>query len=1230
MAPVPPLFAQQVDVIRGRITGTDNEPLRDIPVVVTSISGNVNRTARTDRNGRFTITFPGGDGDYLVAINVLGYAAKRFEIKRAADEDILIADAKLTRVGAVLDAMKVTGARDRVSRNDVQQDIGGTERTMQNTVLPPDQMGDLAAMAATLPGVQLAPGQDGGANGFSVFGLGADQNNTTLNGMLFGGAGLPRDASVLSGLVTSPYDVSRGGFSGGQFNLRTQSGSNFSGRTLSLVGDAPQLQWSDAAARATGQEYRNASLGGSVSGPLVYDKAFYNMSYQLGRRSNDLQTLLNTSSTGLQASGVATDSVQRLVGILENARVPINFSGLPGSRLGDQGSLFGAIDLTPPSSTSGAAYNVTFNGSWNRQNPASPLATALPTTSGDRTGWSGGVQGRHSGYVMLRGIGILTESSAGFSASQNEGTPYMDLPGGRVRVNSAFTDGTNGVQNLSFGGNQFLGTSQGSNSVMAMNTLSWFSANNKHRLKLGTELRRDGSSQDQTINRLGTFTYNSLNDLQTGIPLSFTRALSPRERSASQMVGAISLGDSYRRTNTLQFQYGVRVDANQYLDAPARNTEVERTLDLRNDRVPNGVFVSPRLGFSWQYGTGPQIGAFAGAFRGPRAVVRGGIGVFQNTPQATLIGTAIDNTGLASAIQQLACVGAATPIPDWAGYRDVSQIPTRCADGSTGTLFSNGAPNVTLFADRYAAPRSFRSNLSWSGAILRNRLNASFDATYSLNTRQSNFVDRNFAGAQQFVLDNEDRRPVFVLPTSIVPLTGGIAAGDGRVVTLFQRVLEQRSDLMSHSGQFSTRLSPTTFSTNFNWSASYTYSNVREQFRGFQSTAGDPFAVDWSRATFDSRHQITYNLSYNAFDLIRFGWFGQFRSGTPFTPTIGGDVNGDGFSNDRAFVFNPAAAANPVVSAGMQSLLDQGSRVARQCLQSQLGTLAGRNSCQGPWVSSANLSISLNPLKVRMPQRATLSFNVSNPLGAADLVLNGERKLKGWGQQPFLDQSLLYVRGFDPSARRYTYEVNQRFGATNPQFNSIRTPVTLTAMLRYDIGATRERQILTQSLDRGRRTQGTKAVEPMIKAQFGTGGVPNPLATILRDQDTLKLSSDQADSLATMNRRYTIRLDSIWSPIAKEFAALPDGFSHDAVYAKYVQAREASIDILRGYAPAVRTLLTNAQRRKLPPFVASSLDDQYLKSIRSGTAGGGGGLMIPGGGMMAGGMGGAQTIIMRQ
>jgi len=1234
-----PAAAQTVDVIRGRVTGTDSAPMANVAVVITSISGNVNRTARTDKSGRFTVTFPGGDGDYFVTMNILGYASKRFEIKRAADEDFLLADATMSKVGAVLDQVKVTAARDKVSRNDVQADVSGTERVIQNNVVPPDQMGDLAAMAASLPGVQMVQGADGGTNGFSVLGLGAEQNNTTLNGMSFGGAGFPRDAQVMSSLITSAYDVSRGGFSGGQFRLQTRPGSNFIGRGLSTVLESPALQWADRAATALGQKNSNASLGGSVSGPLVYDKAFYNIAYQFGRRGNDLRTLLNTNPVGLQASGVAADSVTRLLSLLASSRIPTSFGGLPGSRSSDQGSVFGAIDYTPPTSNSGTAYNITFNGNLNTVDPATTLTTSLPTAGGDRTSLNGGVQGRHSTYLTLGHVSLLTESTLGISGFINDGSPYVDLPGGRVRVNSIFTDGTNGVQNLAFGGNQFLGTSQSSNSVSAINTLSWFSGNNKHRLKLATELRRDGNEQNQTTNRLGTFSYNSLADLQSGVPASFTRSLAPRTRSSSIAVGAISLGDSWRKTQQLQIQYGLRLDANHYLDMPTQNSEVERLLGVRNDRVPDGVFVSPRIGFSWAYGTAAQIGAFQGAFRGPRAVVRGGIGVFQNTPTATTIGSAIDNTGLSSAVQQLTCVGPATPAPNWTAYGDASRIPSVCADGTSGSVFANAAPNVTLFAKDFRAPRSVRSNLNWSGPVLGNRFNLTADGTFSYNQNQASFIDRNFAPTTRFTLASEGGRPVFVQLTSIVPFTGAIASSDGRVVPQFSRVTEQRSDVNSMSRQLSLSLSPTTFSTTFSWGLSYVYSNVREQYRGFTSTVGNPLDVTWGRSSFDSRQQLVYSVNYNAFDFVRFSWSGQFRSGSPYTPTVAGDVNGDGYANDRAFIFNPSintpSVSDASLSNGMRALLDNGSAGAKACLSSQLGALAGRNSCQGPWTSSANLQISFNPLKLRLPQRATLSFNISNPFGAADLLLHGQDHLRGWGQTTFPDPTLLYVRGFDPATGKFKYEVNQRFGSTNPTFSQFRNPVSIQLSLRYDIGPTRERQVLTQSLDRGRTTNGTKSPEPMIKAQFGNGGVQNPMATILRDQDTLNLSAAQADSLASMNRRYTVYLDSIWSPIARDFAALPAGYDRGAVYDRYTRAREASIDRLIALAPAIKGLLTPEQLRRIPSFVTSTLDTRYLASIRSGTAGGGGGIMMGGfgGGGMAqmggGGGGGQQIIIMR-
>src|SRR5581483_11265724 len=157
---------------------------------------------------------------------------------------------------------------------------------------------DLAALAASIPGVQFVPGGDGTPNGFSVFGLSADQSATTLNGMAFGGATLPRDAAVSASLVTTPYDVSRGNFSGGQFALRAEPGSNYISRIGGVNVEAPSAQWTDRAARALGQRYGNVSVGGRVTGPIQFDRSFYSVAYQAGRRWSDYRALTNTSAPG--------------------------------------------------------------------------------------------------------------------------------------------------------------------------------------------------------------------------------------------------------------------------------------------------------------------------------------------------------------------------------------------------------------------------------------------------------------------------------------------------------------------------------------------------------------------------------------------------------------------------------------------------------------------------------------------------------------------------------------------------------------------------------------------------------------------------------------------------------------------------------------------------------------------------------------------------------------------
>ena len=84
MATASSALAQQVDIIRGRVTGTDTLPIPNVLVTATTLTGNVSRTARTNAQGRYTISFPGGEGDYWVTFSGIGLSPRRYQVKRTA------------------------------------------------------------------------------------------------------------------------------------------------------------------------------------------------------------------------------------------------------------------------------------------------------------------------------------------------------------------------------------------------------------------------------------------------------------------------------------------------------------------------------------------------------------------------------------------------------------------------------------------------------------------------------------------------------------------------------------------------------------------------------------------------------------------------------------------------------------------------------------------------------------------------------------------------------------------------------------------------------------------------------------------------------------------------------------------------------------------------------------------------------------------------------------------
>ena len=1189
--------AQDADIIRGRVVGPDKKPLENVTVTATSLVNQTSRNTKTNKDGRFSIIFNGGGGDYMMSYTSIGFQPTRFEVKREVDEDILVADASMSKQAVVLDAMRVTAGRERPDRNGNQLDVGGRDQAVNAANVPIDVLGDLSAMAATLPGVTLIPGADGGASGFSVLGLGADQNNITLNGLNFGGTDLPRDATTQTRVTTSSFDPSRGGFSGAQIALRTSSGSNYVQRSLHQTVDAPTLQYSPLGS-TVGQQFTNLQLSGSASGPITLDKAFYSFSWQLGRRASNLLDLVTADPLALARVGVSPDSVNQLLTTLSSLGVPFTTTAIPNQRLTKNGSVLSSFDFSPSGTHS---FNVTLSGRWNGQDGTNLSTTAVPVHGGDSRSYGGAIQGRHSSYFFEN---FLDQTSASLQTSVTQGDPYIQLPSATVRVNSTLPDGTSGVQSLLFGGNTQLPRNSNTFNAELQNELSWISLDNKHRYKFGLDFRYNRYSQDNTTNRYGSYVYNSLQDFESGIPASFTRRLQVNRRLGDDLGASAWLGDAYRRTPRFQITYGVRVDASHFQGNPSFNPVIDSVFGQRNDAVPRGIYVSPRLGFSWTYGTNPQIGGFDGAQRGSRGQISGGFGEFQNLPSSQLISAAVDQTGLPTAAQQLSCIGSAVPVPNWLDYlTSTGMIPTTCVGDVT--TFTSTVPNVSLFTPDYIPQRSWRGNLNWNAPVLNNRFRLSSGATYSLNLNQQGQVDLNFNRISRFTLPTENR-PVFVNPTSIFPTTGAIISRDARVTQNFAQVTDYMSDLQSHSTQFSFGVSPIAFNSSLQWNVTYIWQKVVDKTRGFGggTTAGDPYLTQWARGDRDARHQITYTVGYNWNQVFSITAFGRVQSGNPFTPTVAGDVNGDGYNNDRAFVYNPAATIDPAVSAAMTSLLSTAPAAVRECLNRQLGTIAGKNSCQNPWSTSLSLRVSLVSQAIKLPDRATISLGIANPLTGIDALVHGSNNLHGWGAPAFTDPTLLFVRGFDATTNTYKYDVNPRFGS-NRQASSLNlAPMQLTLDVRFDVGPERERQDLFLRLRSGRGGRGNKASEQALKTQY-IRQYPNPFEQMLRQQDSLGLSNDVADSIAILNKTYGKVIDSIWTPVAKFLAALPEKYDLGDAYERVRTAENRSLDQMAIYGPAAKQLLTSEQVRKLPPFIALFLDNRAIRQVRPGRAGGG-------------------------
>ena len=244
-------------------------------------------------------------------------------------------------------------------------------------------------------------------------------------------------------------------------------------------------------------------------------------------------------------------------------------------------------------------------------------------------------------------------------------------------------------------------------------------------------------------------------------------------------------------------------------------------------------------------------------------------------------------------------------------------------------------------------------------------------------------------------------------------------------------------------------------------------------------------------------------------------------------------------------------------------------------------------------------SISVDGYRLHLPRRLSPTLSIANPLTGLDALLHGADRMHGWGQTPVGDSRLLFVRGFDATTRAFRYDVNPRFGETRHALTGMTSPMSVTLSFSMDVGPEPERQNFRELLGRGRDREGARSTESSLRANLLSEGIGNPLRSVLLRARTLELTQTAADSVATLNHAFELASDSIWTPVVKYLAALPEKFDTEETWSRYKEARLRQLDILIRLAPLVTAQLTPRQMRTLPPYVAAYLDVSSLRRMRA-------------------------------
>ncbi|WP_395405972.1 TonB-dependent receptor domain-containing protein [Pseudoduganella sp. UC29_106] len=1086
-----PAFAQNTtSAIGGRISAADGKPAAGAQISILHVeSGSVSNVV-ADAEGRYVARGLRAGGPYTITITKNGITEKRegvfIELAQTANVDATI--------GAPMQTVTIAGVAGGRSEKFSKTSMGsGTSISSAELAIQASIQRNLQDYARTDPRVSQTDKERGE---LSVAGQNSRYNSLTIDGVAvndtFGleANGSPTAKQPISieaiqsvQVNVANYDVTQKGYTGGNINAVTKSGTNqvkgsvyYVFRNDKLAGDRYNSANDTYSAPAP---FKETTKGATVGAPLIKDKLFIFAGYEK-LESTRTAPAFGPLGSNLTNVGVTPSAIASAQTIAKNTYgIDIGSDKVPEGlmlnvtdklvkfdwNINDDHRLmvrWSKTDQSEPQFSGLSATGLSLNTEWYTQNKTIETKVAQLTSDWTPT-FSTEVKFSQRDYDSLPAL----NSNLPLVGLQFSGALPAGSPAGVSTGNRFLNFGTDNSRQLNVLGTKTKDAYVGANWALG-----------DHDIKFGGDLNKNDVYNAFLQNVWGNYTFNCVNgasyefkgnttiancstlsnadyeaavleNFRRGRPSSYLVQVAAPGRTLNDAISQFSfknyglfVQDVWSVNKNLTVQAGVRVDYADIGESPLKNNAVAAPVGaIVNGRATGGFGLDNTKTFDGQKLWQPRVG-FNYKVDGERQTqIRGGAGLFQGAAMTVWLSNPFSNTGVATNV--LGCgTSGFSACSTTAGIftPDITKQPTN---------FSGAQPaaNVDALAPGLRQPSTWKANIAidhelpWYNMVI----GAEF---LKLKTRDAIYYQNLNLGDPTKI--GSDGRALFYTAqgynpacwTSTGNLSTGVCSGfraKSQSNASFNNVLVATQTDQGYSNLATVSLSRPLIG-GFGWSLSYTYSAAKEVSPLTSSTSSSNFL---SRSIFNPNEEVSANSAYLVKDRVNaivnfrkafwgsyrttFGLFYEGRTGKPYSWTFNNDMNGDSSAGNDLMYIPSKPGSGEVVFVGDTATNHANEDKfwsivnSNRALRNAAGGVVQRNSAFAPWTNSFDVRIAQELPGFFTGHKASFTFDILN---VGNLLNKKWGRINEVGFQTNGGQARSFVdfAGIDPSGK-YIYRL---------------------------------------------------------------------------------------------------------------------------------------------------------------------------------------------------------------